>query len=147
MKLTEAKLKQMILNEMNSSPIDPTAELLAEKFKEARTDSPLLRQIYQLAIALGHAPEGGFIETLGSVEFVASPDLAQAMEHVMSGDETLDIYPIEERTISVNGKMVPTRKATELPGTYIVSYLRDHDIDPSSPTIGLNWDNLDPRYT
>ena len=122
MKLTEAKLKQMILNEMNSSPIDPTAELLAEKFKEAGGDPPMLRQIYQLGIALGHAPEKGYIETLGGVEFVASPDLAQAMQRVMSGNETLDIYPIEERTIKVNGQMVPIRKAAELPGTYIVSY-------------------------
>ena len=123
MKLTEAKLKQMILNEMNSNTIDPSALLLAEKFKEAGGEAPFLRQIYQLAISLGHAPEKGYIETLDPVEFVASPDLAQAMEHVMSGNETLDIYPIEERTINVMGKMVPIRLAAELPGTYIVSYI------------------------
>ena len=123
MKLTEAKLKQMILNEMNSNAIDPTAVLLAEKFKEAGGEPPFLRQIYQLAISLGHAPEKGYIETVSSVEFVANHDLAEAMKRVMSENETLDVYPIEERTINVMGKMVPIRKAAELPGTYIVSYM------------------------
>jgi len=93
-KLTEAKLKQMILNEMNSSPIDPITEKLAEKFKEAGTDSPLIRQIYELAIALGHAPEEGFVESFTShpnfggaheVMFIASPDLAQAMQKKING--------------------------------------------------------------
>ena len=124
MKLTKAKLKQMILNEMNTSPIDPIAEKLAQKFKEVGGDPPFLRQIYQLAIGLGHAPEKGYIETVGGdIEFVASPDLAQAMGHVMSGNKTLIIEPVEKSTISVNGQMVPTRAAREAPGTFLVSYI------------------------
>ena len=94
MKLTETKLKQMILNEMNSSPVDPIAEKLAEKFKGAGTDSPLVRQIYELAIALGHAPEEGFVESFTNhpnfggaheVIFIASPDLSQAMQKKING--------------------------------------------------------------
>tara|TARA_R100000030_G_scaffold100408_1_gene93355 strand:+ start:110 stop:514 length:405 start_codon:yes stop_codon:yes gene_type:complete len=131
MKLTEAKLKQMILNEMNSSPIDPMAEKLAQKFLEVGDSGPHVRQIYELAVTLGYVPEEGYLESLEeypegtgrAIEFVASPAFAQAMERVMSGNETLDIYPIEERTINVMGKMVPIRKAAELPGTYIVSYI------------------------
>lgn len=130
MKLTETKLKQMILNEMNTNPIDPTAEKLAQKFLESGDKAAFVRQVYEMAVALEYAPEDGYLESLeqypeGSgraIEFVASPDLAQAVKHVMSGNETLNVFPIEERTINVMGKMVPISKAAKLPGTYIVSY-------------------------
>ena len=127
MKLTEAKLKQMILNEMNSNPIDPTAEKLAQKFLEVGDSHSHLRSVYELAVTLGYVPEGGYLEHIEAhpnfggpglqIEFVASPDLAQAIERVMSGNETLDVYPIEERTAM--GSQYPAK----LPGTYIVSYM------------------------
>ena len=129
MKLTETKLKQMILNEMNTNPIDPTAEKLAQKFLESGDSGPYVRQVYELAVTLGYAPEKGYLESLGDadgriIEFIASPDLAQAMKHVMSGNETLKVFPIEERGIKFRKRSKGGGvESVELPGTYIVTYI------------------------
>lgn len=93
MKLTKAKLKQMILNEMSSKTIDPTAIKLADKFEQVGGDQSQIINVFEIAVTLGHAQEGMLDsiprhENFGGgtlVTLVASSDLAQEIQKRIGG--------------------------------------------------------------